>query len=222
MQKINVQRGFIMFLLINFSGFMVLCGQVGVVKPRWISDQPAPLNDSYQFKVVCVKDAESLDGARLSSVKDLVVAVEGMYRVSVDEQLLIESDLYWRNPMQGGVSDELRHEQYSMRVRNESGVDSLYCERIAEYWQEQGVGERRRYTLYTLYAVGRPGRLVRFDRFTVSSNYGGAGAWRSAILPRWGQYFKGEVLKGSLILGGGVVGAGGLVLCGDMGRQFVG
>ena len=68
------------------------------------------------------------------------------------------------------------------------------------------------YRLFIIYAVARENEHVSFDNFMISNNYHGEGAWRSAIVPSWGQFYKGSYIKGSLIIVGAVVATTGIVL----------
>ena len=61
----------------------------------------------------------------------------------------------------------------------------------------------------------------RFDDVRLTTNYGARGLWRSAIVPGWGQFYKGSYVKGGLILGGSVLLAGGIIYTENMRQDYM-
>ena len=93
-----------------------------------------------------------------------------------------------------------------MRFSSDASVNSYYWEQV----RVPGIGIR--YNYYTLYAVtDHPGDFIT-DDFGTTELYGARGLWRSAIVPGWGQLYKGQTVKGSLILGGCAALAGGIAV----------
>lgn len=59
-----------------------------------------------------------------------------------------------------------------------------------------------------MYALSDIDKSAEFDNFSTTTSYGMQGVWRSAILPGWGQIYKGSTVKGGLMFSGTVAFAG--------------
>lgn len=174
-------------------------------KPQWVSKGEASLNarrtnNTYYFKVIqnIGPDVQQLRRANTNALADFIGKrnqVEGMEVTELSN-----------TSGTGGVSTT---EQYNMVFKNRFSTDVFYASLVDEYWESVAGG----YQYYALYAVSAYGNVKpTFDRFEVSRSYGAAPAFMS-IIPGVGQLYKGQKLKGSLMLGGAVLGAGAIILC---------
>lgn len=80
--------------------------------------------------------------------------------------------------------------------------------KIDEYWERGADGN---YHLTTLYARSQVDVTPQFDDVKLTTKYDINDMWRSAIVPGWGQLYKGSTLKGGLIMGGTVACIGAII-----------
>lgn len=80
--------------------------------------------------------------------------------------------------------------------------------------------DRRKGEFSTLYAVALTNSPI-YDDIRVTSQYGARGLWRSAIVPGWGQMYKGSFAKGGIIMGGTVALAAGIIVSESLRKDFV-
>lgn len=189
---------------------LVLC-QLGIFaktnsKPQWVSKGETILNDrrsndTYYFKVIrnIGPDLLSLRSANANALADYIGKRNHVKGLSVTELKNTQTN--------GGVSTS---EQFNMVFRNEFSSDAFYAALVDEYWErEGGFGD---YHYYALFAVSADGnRQPVLDRFEVTRSYGAVPALMS-VIPGVGQLYKGQKLKGCLMLGGAAVGVGAIVL----------
>lgn len=176
------------------------------IKPQWLHKQPKPTNSSFKYEVISVS-AKSLDEARNKCLTELISS-SGLSRgviVSSDYKSKEKLSQEWIN---GKLTERV---DYNSRtdISAKSKESEIFVENIDEYWTCDNTGT---YYLTKLYAKSELGRTPLFDNVELTTKYGAQGFWRSAIVPGWGQFYKGSYLKGGLILGGTVALAGGIIL----------
>ncbi|MBR1665440.1 MAG: hypothetical protein IJ699_04365 [Bacteroidaceae bacterium] len=174
-------------------------------KPQWVRKGEASLNarrtnNTYYFKVIqnIGPDVHQLRRANTNALADFIGKrnqVEGMEMTEMSNT--------------SGTAGVSTSEQYNMVFKNRFSTDVFYASLVDEYWESVAGG----YQYYALYAVSADGSTKpTFDRFEVSRSYGALPAVMS-VIPGVGQLYKGQKLKGSLMLGGAVVCVGGIILC---------
>lgn len=179
-------------------------------KPQWVSKGESSLNarrtnDTYYFKIIGSMGTD-VQQLREGNAKRLAEYIGTRNQVS---------GLSVTNISNTQVGHEVSGmQQFNMEFRNEFSSDVFYASLVDEYWElvssSYGLQE---YHYYALYAVSSNGRVKPdFDRFEVTRSYGAAPALMS-IIPGVGQFYKGQKLKGGLMLGGAVIGAGAIILC---------
>ena len=205
-QKRNNLFMSVILLMVLLMGMHVECrAERSGSKPQWVSKGEASLNarrtnDTYYFKVIqnIGSDVQQLRHANTNALADYIGKrnqVEGMELTDLSNST--------------GTSGTTTRESYNMIFKNKFSTDAFYARLVDEYWESNGF----QYTYYALYAVSANGSVKpSFDRFEVSRSYGAAPAVMS-IIPGVGQLYKGQKLKGSLMLGGAAVGVGAIILC---------
>jgi len=178
-------------------------------EPQWMHRLPKARNASYVFIPVTV-DAASLQNGRQESLKMLALDRGLLTTLEMRYRGTSQSDT--RSVEQNGIFTE-RTETHTVDLTDFSGRPVQVTAHIVDEYIAQG----RMTTLYQVGVVPSPS----FDPVSVTTRYGGRGLWRSAIIPGWGQYHKGAVLKGSLILGGSALLAGGIVFFNDQRRDYL-
>lgn len=200
-----------------YSFFIIICicntlsakiiGKSEEIRPRWLKTTPVPLNCSYQIEMTDVSLAETLDGARMASVKELSKRVAGSSIISSQEKFDVSSNQIGRN---GNVSDENYGEIYQLNVGEDREKTQLVYKVIDEYWETEVNAGVQTIRLWTLYAVTKNPHAY-FDSFESTRNYGATPAVMS-IIPGLGQIYKGSTIKGICMFAGvAVCGIGALV-----------
>lgn len=181
-----------------------------VLRPKWVRDTPGSREAAYYFVVVHTDVSANLNAARMSVKQDLASNVERIDKVAV-------SEVYEDNSRQNydGNNVSMRSEDsYSLKLSVGGVARPIKSRRIDEYYKTVERGGRSVLDYYAVYAIEHKGMTADFSNIAPVSSYGGLGLWRSAIVPGWGQMYKGSWLKGGLILGGSVALAGGALTCG--------
>lgn len=177
------------------------------IPPQWLKKLPVASNDSFSYETSYAVGA-TLEIARqkcLTEILERSGMTSGMIVMSEhsSEETVSQN---WEN---GKLTEEVDITSTTEISTKNSGF-KLFVKEISEYWTRNGNGD---YCLTKLYAVSKINVTPVFDNIRLTAHYGAAGAWRSAIVPGWGQFHKGANIKGGLILGGAAVFAGGIVLC---------
>ena len=178
-------------------------------RPQWVSKGEQSLNDkrsndSYYFKVIRIsgRELQQLRRESVNTLADYIGKENKITGMSVTEAENINIG-----------NDISSSETFRMTFKNEFSTDEFQAALVDDYWEQPDkFGE---YMYYALYAVSeRPlsAGAARFDHFEVSRSYGAAPALMS-IIPGVGQLYKGQKVKGFLMLGGAVLCAGAIVLC---------
>ncbi len=177
--------------------------------PIWINNPPQSLNSTYYLKVVEVDAGLDLSSARMFSQKELISSVEREFSIKVSEKLDSQSVSNYNNENVDYTGKDI----YSLSIESDDEKVLLYYEKIDEYYFSQVVNGRHIFKLYSLFAVASPNILhePKFDDFIRTNKYGANGLWRSAIVPGWGQFYKGSKVKGVAFLGVTVAFVGGII-----------
>lgn len=180
-------------------------------KPQWVSKGEASLNSrrtnsTYYFKVIqnMGPDLQILKQNNTNALADHIGKlnhVQGLEALEVSNQT--------------GNGQVLTRENYTLEFRNEFTSEAFYASLVDEYWETETTAANGvpQYHYYALYAVSASGKArPMFDNFEVTRSYGAGPAFMS-VIPGVGQLYKGQTLKGSLMLSGAVVGVGAIILC---------
>lgn len=175
------------------------------LKPQWLHKLPTRTNSSFKYDFKSAK-ATSLDIARKNCLAELISS-SGLSQgivVSSDYKSKEKVSQVWNN---GKLTEKVTFDT-DTEISTRSKESTLFVENIDEYWTRDNTGI---YYLTTLYAISQPKEVPKFDDVERTTQYGALGLWRSAIVPGWGQFYKGSNLKGGLILGGTVALAGSII-----------
>lgn len=175
------------------------------LKPRWLHTSVEPKNNTYVFDVVS-SQAPTLAEARKAALATLIsqAGLEGGATVKSD----VKSTVMDHSITVNGNKNQVTEDYINVESTIAGEPAELTARKIDEYWYRDKFGY---YNLSTLYARGPVNTKPVFDDVKITTNYGCTGLWRSAIVPGWGQLYKGSTLKGGLIMGGTVVCIGGII-----------
>lgn len=185
------------------------------IKPQWLHKLPTATNSSFKYDYKSA-NASSLNMARKNCLTELVSSSGLSQGVVVfsDYKSNEKVSQVWNN---GKLTEKVvfnTDTQTSMKSKE----STLFIENIDEYWTRDNSGT---YYLTTLYAISSPETTPKFDDVERTTKYGTLGLWRSAIVPGWGQFYKGSYLKGGLILGGAIALAGGIIFTENQRTDYV-
>ena len=178
------------------------------IRPKWVGNTPKCPKIEYYFIEVHSDASASLPAARMSVKQEIASNVERTDRVSVSE---IFEDKSVQNYNRNNNVTMQSTDSYQLQLNVEGSARPIKSRRIDEYWEITERGGKPALDYHALYAVERNGANADFSGISSVSSYGVHGLWRSALVPGWGQFYKGSNLKGDLILGGTVALAGGIV-----------
>ena len=166
-------------------------------RPKWTKVTPKPTNNSYEIFLTKSSLAETLEGAKMISLKELAKHVTHKSIISDQQLYTVKSDQNGRN---GNISEEKYKDTYEMTVKETTQDIQIIYKIIDEYWETEIVHGIKTTRLWTLYAVAKR-ENPQFDRFYSTCSYGAGPAFMS-IIPGVGQMYKGSTLKGICMLGG--------------------
>ena len=174
------------------------------LKPKWVTHTiPQSKSDTYFF-VVAHGVGSSIAAARQSTFHHLSKKLEDEHGMVINTHWKQHShtEITTKSSTGSRVSDITIIAEENGRKIN------IGCRIVDEYWEGKGF----QYEMYVLYAVSRGYRGASYsDKIVVTAKYPGAGFL--SIVPSVAQFYKGDNLKGGLILGGEVLAAGAILLC---------
>ncbi|PXV58815.1 hypothetical protein CLV62_14427 [Dysgonomonas alginatilytica] len=178
------------------------------LKPDWlVNNLPVPTNNSFYYQRVQA-EAISLDNARQAAFKQLVNYIDQTNNVKITGDIVTRSSSQKNNT---GINESINNE-YIYTYKIESEIMQLRFRKIDEYWELIKSAEGHQlYRYHSLYAISNNFENTNFDNVSFTYKYGGHALWRSAIVPGYGQIYKGNVTKGVCIIGGEVLFIGGII-----------
>lgn len=185
------------------------------IRPQWMHKLPQPTNSTFQYKLVSASaptEGEARDKCRAILFSD--AGLKNGVTITTDTKTNEKIRQTWNN---GRLVEEIKYDANTSTSAKSAEVN-LYAENVAEYWKCDRSGNCR---MTVLFAKSELGQAPLFDNVELTNRYGARGLWRSAIVPGWGQFYKGANLKGGLILGGCAVLAAGIVFTENQRSDYV-
>lgn len=183
------------------------------VKPQWVTRSlPESKSGTYIF-VRGHGEAASLAGARQQAFVSMSQMLEMERGLTINTSVQIREKL-----SQTHSSTDTEYQQEIVLDVTEKGRQlKIVCREIDEYW----VYSKGKYYVDVLYTVADKNIYGGSydDKIIVTTKYGTTGFL--SIIPGVGQFCKGSVLKGSLILGGEIIVAGGIILCENTRSSYI-
>ena len=139
--------------------------------------------------------------------------LEGERGLTVNTSIQIREQLF---QTQSSNSSEFKQEITLDATENGYKL-KIVCREIDEYWEEN----KGYYEVDVLYTVANTNVYGGSydDKIVVTSKYGTAGFL--SLIPGVGQFYKGSISKGSLILAGEIAAAGGIILCENTRASYI-
>ena len=207
---------FIYLFLLTFFWSLTLClypanqgSSSDGKRPDWLSDKlPVPSNNTFYYQISSAK-AYNLDLARNEAFKELVNYIEQTNNIKISGEVNTSSASVQVN----GAVNETINKEYSYKYKIDSEEFFVHFRKVDEYWETEKTHDGKIiYCCYALYMLSKNHENPLFDHVSFSNKYGVSALWRSALVPGYGQIYKGSVTKGVSILGGEVALISGIIL----------
>ena len=174
-------------------------------EPNWMKKIPSQTNETFKYETVS-SFGDSLNDAREKCFA-ILMANSGLANGVVIVVNNNSSETINKIYNNGKLTEEIRYDGMTS-INSKSSEVSLQVLTIDEYWEySPNLG----YYLTVLYAKSKNNEKAMFDEVEITKSYGMRGIWRSAIIPGWGQFYKGSKIKGAVFLGGTAALAGGII-----------
>lgn len=183
------------------------------LKPKWLTQTlPESKSGTYMF-VRSHGQGRTLAGAKQMAFVSMSQKLEVERGLTVTTDVKVSEELSY-----SGSSSGLDYRQEITLNVVESGRKlKIVCREIDDYWVLKGdVYEVD--VLYTVTDKSSYGGSYD-DEISITTRYGAAGFL--SVIPGGGQFYKGSVAKGSLILAGSVAAAGGILLCENTRASYI-
>ncbi len=175
------------------------------IKPQWTHVMPTRSNDSFVYSRMR-SEGSSLADARREAIGNLLEEAGLSKGLSVTSDYTSSRTSHSIKKNDQSFYESSRDFQVNTIVKGKEV--NLQARTVDEYWERDNNGK---YSLTTLFARSYLDKPANFDDVKLTTKYGLQGLWRSAIIPGWGQLYKGSTLKGGLIMGGTVACIAGII-----------
>lgn len=199
--------------LLNGQMYSLAQSKSDIIKPKWVTHTlPESKSGTYIF-VRGHGEGATLAGAKQQAFVSMSQMLEIERGLTVNTSLQIREQLSQKH---ASTSTEYKQE-IILDVTEKGHQLKVVCREIDEYWESS----KGKYSVDVLYTVADKNVYGGSfdDKITVTSKYGAAGFL--SIVPGVGQLYKGSTVKGSIILGGEILAAGGIILCENTRASYI-
>lgn len=183
------------------------------LKPKWVTHALPESKSGTYFFVSTYGEGTSIEAARKSTFINLSSKLEDEHGLVINTKFHSMT----RNITTTDGSKGSRETEIEIVAEERGKQIKITCREIDEYWECRD----ERYEMHVLYAVSNgmspDGSYV--DDIKVTAKYPGAGFL--SLIPSAGQFYKGDNLKGGIILGAEILAAGGVLLCENTRSSYV-
>jgi len=163
-------------------------------KPAWVTEAPA--GKAFRYYSGMGSSSRSIQQAQENAVGNILqqIVEEGTFNISIESTTEVSETIQATSRgTDNGITDSFIREV--IRTGTSKAIRGLQKEE--EFWQSVKNGAGLEYQYWVLFKIPKLG--VNPDA-VINQSYGFAPVWRSALLPGWGQRYKGENHKGSRFL----------------------
>lgn len=183
------------------------------LKPKWLTHSlPASKSGTYFF-VSTYGVGNSIEASRVATFVNLSTKLEREHGMVFDRETIQRT----QNVTTTEGSNGNRETEIELVVIEKGKQINVVCRAVDEWWE----CKNGKYDCYILYAVSRDmSQIATYtDDIRVTAKYPEAGF--ISIVPSAGQFYKGDILKGSIILAAEIVAAGGILICEDTRAAYI-
>lgn len=187
------------------------------MKPDWIvKELPKPRSNNYYFlRTEGLKP--TLEEARAECLNQVAFRLSQRSGFAATGE--IKKHIKTKRD-KNGLGEDINSE-YVLTYLIKTDTVSVVLKKVDEYWEAfAGANSSIVYQCYTLYAIAENPDFPVFDEISFTYKYGGDALWRSALVPGYGQIYKGQTVKGVSIMGGEALLIGGVIFCESQRTSF--
>lgn len=204
----------VVFLLLLALLPAVVCtaqNRADKLTPKWMRSAPKSQSMGIRYVPVTVMNPQA-KGVGAEALEQLSRNIQNDWTISQSIKSSQTDEIRREN---GQITGSDRRQVSSIDIMADGEPVTVNC-MLADEWWSQKPGDRRYCALYQVatnnYAV--------FDNVYPTNNYG-AGPLFMSIIPGVGQFYKGDPVKGGLLLGGCAVTGAGVVFLESQRKAFV-
>jgi hypothetical protein len=186
-------------------GSPVLSAQSGASHPDrfpWVNYNYPSVTDDFYYETVHVEGI-SLENARNNALDDILTRLATQAGIDVTGSI--------KQELRSSLTESSYSETESTVKTNEVKFNTFHA--LFHKVHEYSITKDGKCELWVLYEVSKSGKPFKPYIPKYTTHYGLDAGWRSAILPGWGQFHKGNITKGILFLTTEVASLSGWVYC---------
>ncbi len=175
--------------------------------PPWTTEPPVGKYFTYYSGVG--SSPNSLSDAKEQSIANVLSEIIMEGEITAESRI----ETFHQQSKEGIISEVSREIQQTGASTTIGGL-----RKEEEYWQTVKTGDGLLYQYWILIKIPKP-EYASLD-ISVDQGYGIAPIWRSALVPGWGQFNKGEKKKGLRLLGSEAALASTFFICQQISRDY--
>jgi hypothetical protein len=161
-------------------------------RPPWMQGEfPPKTNESYNYKVISDVEGATIQDAKKNAFIAFVTNYASSRKINISGEALVKIKSQYKD----NESSEKQDFDYTYNIKYDDFEVSF--EMVDSYWEKYSDGN---YMFWALYEVANNVKNYEFEQIEYSTSYGASAAWRSAIVPGWGQLYKKQNRKGYTML----------------------
>jgi hypothetical protein len=174
-------------------------------KLPWVNGAFPPGKGAFEYRIAR-GEGTTLAEARSDALNVLLIDLGNKAGITVNSKTIgeVRSSLNYTSHSEDYQESTTHVTTYKI---DREGFHASFA-KVSEYYEMVN----GRYHLWELYEVSSGGDFkVIIPEYT--THYGFSAAWRSVLIPGWGQMYKGSMAKGIAIVAGEAVFIGGIITC---------
>lgn len=175
--------------------------------PPWTTEPPVGKYFTYYSGVG--SSPNSLSDAKEQSIANVLSEIIMEGEITAESRI----ETFHQQSKEGIISEVSREIQQTGASTTIAGL-----RKEEEYWQTVKTGDGLLYQYWILMKIPKP-EYASLD-ISVDQGYGIAPIWRSALVPGWGQFHKGEKKKGLRLLGSEAALVSTFFICQQISRDY--
>jgi len=179
-------------LCAGVCGLLTAWGQTSGRLP-WVNGIFPTAKNGFEYRVAS-GDAATLQDARLAALNDFLAQVSSLAGVEVTSETLAKVTNTTEESNKTSSWKETLDFQKTTLIKGKN-INVAFV-KVSEYYEYTN----RRYQLWELYEISTTSAGFKSYTPQYTEHYGIHGAWRSAVVPGFGQFHKGKIGKGVFFL----------------------
>jgi hypothetical protein len=186
------------------------------LKPQWLKDTPTSKVGGIYYIPVSVYSTD-VNSIFTLSLNELTRHIARDWNVKTSDNVTRTS-----NTVRSGndIVSNQREQSYMLRVEAEGKPVDIQCKVVDSYWENETIGGSKQKKASVLYQVASPQGNLDDEYAYTTTKYGASALFRS-IIPGWGQWYKGQKVRGSLFFLSEAAAVAGIVVCENLRSSYM-